>query len=52
MEQKRLAMNPVPPRPAHAELNLPIICPTGEAVNTEDTQVVPGVVDGDVIDRS
>ena len=52
MEQKRLAMNPVPPRPAHAELNLPIICSTGVTVNTEDTQVVSGVVDGDVIDHS
>lgn len=45
-------MNPIPPRPAHAELNLPIICPTGEKVNTEDTQVIPCVVDCDAIDRS
>lgn len=52
MEQKRLAMNPVPPRPAHAELNLPIICLTGETVNNEDRRVVPGIVDGDAIDRS
>ncbi|KAJ5358768.1 uncharacterized protein N7496_011181 [Penicillium cataractarum] len=52
MEQKRQAMNPVPPRPAHAELNLPITCPTGEAVNVENRSVVPGIVDGDVVDRS
>jgi hypothetical protein len=52
MEQKRQAMNPVPPRPAHAELNLPIICPTGEAVSVEDGDVVPGIVDADVLDRS
>lgn len=52
MEQKRQAMNPVPPRPAHAELNLPIICPAGEAVNIEVKEVVSGLVDGDVIDRS
>lgn len=52
MEHKRQAMNPVPLRPAHAELNLPIICPTGEAVNVEDGDVGPGIVDGDVIDRS
>jgi hypothetical protein len=24
MEEKRQSLNPVPPRPAHAELNLPI----------------------------
>lgn len=45
-------MTPVPPRPAHAELNLPIICPTGEAMNFADRTSVPGIVDGDVIDRS
>lgn len=27
MEQKRVAMDPMPPRPAHAELNLPILLP-------------------------
>lgn len=52
MEKKRLAMKPTPPRPAHAELNLPIVCPSGQTVNVEDPQVVPGIVDGDVIDRS
>ncbi|KAF3398124.1 hypothetical protein F1880_005739 [Penicillium rolfsii] len=52
MEQKRQAMNPIPPRPAHAELNLPIICPTGEAVNVEDKDLAPGIIDGDVIDCS
>jgi hypothetical protein len=45
-------MNPVPPRPAHAELNLPIIRPTGEAVTVADGKAVPVIVDGDVIDRS
>ncbi|CAL5868464.1 uncharacterized protein PFLUO_LOCUS2690 [Penicillium psychrofluorescens] len=38
METKRLAMDPVPPRPAHAELNLPIILPLGQAVNTEENE--------------
>ncbi|OOQ90822.1 hypothetical protein PEBR_02755 [Penicillium brasilianum] len=52
MEQKRQAMNPVPPRPAHAELNLPISCPAGDAVNFADRTAVPGIVAGDVIDRS
>jgi hypothetical protein len=38
METKRLAMDPVPPRPAHAELNLPIILPLGQAVNAEEKE--------------
>ena len=41
MEQKRQTMNPVPPRPAHAELNLPIILPQGEAMNHEDEALTP-----------
>ncbi|KAJ5166673.1 uncharacterized protein N7482_005454 [Penicillium canariense] len=52
MEQKRQAMSPVPPRPAYAELNLPIICPADETVIIEDQEVVTGIVDGDVVDRS
>jgi hypothetical protein len=32
MEAKRKALNPVPPRPAHAELNLPIRLADGELV--------------------
>ncbi|KAJ6043432.1 hypothetical protein N7460_004787 [Penicillium canescens] len=38
MEAKRLAMDPVPPRPAFAELNRPIILPLGQAVNSEDKE--------------
>ena len=33
MEAKRQAMDPMPPRPAHAELNQPIVLPLGQAVN-------------------
>ena len=36
MEQKRKAMDPVPPRPAYAELNLPITLPHGQIVNIKD----------------
>lgn len=35
MEQKRLALDPAPPFPAFAELNLPIILSHGEVVNDE-----------------
>lgn len=35
-------MNPVPPRPAHAELNLPITLPFGDPVNEEtETPLMP-----------
>lgn len=40
MEQKRLAMDPVPPCPSFAELNLPIILSHGEAVNNDDKDPV------------
>ncbi|CAI7593688.1 unnamed protein product [Penicillium glandicola] len=33
MEAKRKAIDPVPPRPAFAELNQPIVLPLGQAVN-------------------
>ncbi|KAJ5092089.1 hypothetical protein NUU61_006959 [Penicillium alfredii] len=36
MELKRLAMDPVPPRPAHAELNLPILLSRGEEVKNDE----------------
>lgn len=32
-------MDPAPPRPAHAELNLPIILPHGQAINSEEKEV-------------
>ncbi|KAJ5727164.1 hypothetical protein N7493_004984 [Penicillium malachiteum] len=57
MEQKRLAMDPMPPRPAHAELNLPIVLPHGEPVAAEDTSlsaselVVPDLADNVDIDK-
>ena len=35
MERKRVAMDPMPPRPAHAELNLPILLSEGKVVNVE-----------------
>jgi hypothetical protein len=38
MEAKRLLMNPMPPRPAFAELNKPIILPLGRAVNSEEKE--------------
>ncbi|KAJ5356516.1 hypothetical protein N7517_011125 [Penicillium concentricum] len=40
MEAKRLAMNPVPPRPAYAELNQPIVLPLGQAVNSEEDPLI------------
>lgn len=48
LELKRQAMDPVPPRPAHAELNLPIILPLGEAVNNKDKESL--VSDSAVVD--
>ena len=36
MEGKRKALKPTPPRPAHAELNLPIILANGKTVATYD----------------
>lgn len=38
MEIKRQAMDPMPPCPAHAELNLPIILPHGQTVNNDDKE--------------
>ncbi|KAJ5082125.1 hypothetical protein N7532_011168 [Penicillium argentinense] len=40
MEQKRLAMEPMPPRPAHAELSLPIILPEGKVVLADEKEAV------------
>ncbi|KAJ5695929.1 hypothetical protein N7536_006341 [Penicillium majusculum] len=40
MDAKRQAMNPMPPRPAFAELNQPIVLPLGQAVNSEEDPVV------------
>ncbi|KAJ5952476.1 uncharacterized protein N7479_010889 [Penicillium vulpinum] len=40
MEAKRLAIQPVPPRPAYAELNQPIILPLGQAVNSEEDPLI------------
>ena len=36
LESKRKALNPTPPRPAHAELNLPIQLASGQIVDTDD----------------
>lgn len=36
MESKRKALDPTPPRPYHAELNLPIRLASGQAVETSD----------------
>ncbi|KAJ5825969.1 hypothetical protein N7474_003107 [Penicillium riverlandense] len=51
MEAKRLAMDPVPPRPAHAELNLPIILPLGQAVNTEEKEASGLPSDADAVEQ-
>ncbi|KAJ5717449.1 hypothetical protein N7488_003095 [Penicillium malachiteum] len=57
MEQKRLSMNPMPPRPAHAELNLPIVLPHEETVAAEDASlsaselVVPDLADNVDVDK-
>ncbi|KAJ5818002.1 hypothetical protein N7447_008010 [Penicillium robsamsonii] len=40
MEAKRQAMNPMPPRPAYAELNQPIVLPLGQAVNSEEDPLI------------
>ncbi|KAJ5411556.1 uncharacterized protein N7487_005915 [Penicillium crustosum] len=40
MDAKRQAMNPMPPRPAFAELNQPIVLPLGQAVNSEEDPAV------------
>jgi hypothetical protein len=53
MEQKRQAMDPMPPRPAYAELNMPIVLPLGQTVNNEDKDpLVPGPGDVDAAARS
>lgn len=41
LEAKRKALNPVPPRPAHAELNLPILLANGKPVPTRDDSQEP-----------
>lgn len=45
MEQKRLALDPVPPCPSFAELNLPIILSHGEVVDNgdKDAPLVNGI---------
>lgn len=40
MEAKRLAMNPMPPRPAFAELGQPIVLPLGEAVTSTEQETL------------
>ncbi|CDM30957.1 hypothetical protein DTO013E5_398 [Penicillium roqueforti] len=40
MEAKRQAMDPMPPRPAFAELNQPIVLPLGLAVNGEEDPLI------------
>lgn len=53
MEQKREAMDPVPPRPAHAELNQPIVIPGGNAVcGGEKESAASDPVEVDVAERS
>lgn len=53
MEQKRQAMHPMPPRPANAELNMPIVLPLGQTVNNEEKDsLVSDPVDVDVAGRS
>ncbi|KAJ5677304.1 uncharacterized protein N7477_002937 [Penicillium maclennaniae] len=39
MERRRESMVPVPPRPAHAELNQPIVIPSGDLVRSGDKEV-------------
>ncbi|KAJ5291888.1 hypothetical protein N7478_001139 [Penicillium angulare] len=51
MDQKRQAMVPMPPLPAHAELNMPIVLPRGEAVNNEEP-VAAAMDDAAVVDGS
>lgn len=53
MEQKRQAMYPLPPRPAHADLNMPIVLPLGETVNNEEKDpLASDPVDVDIAARS
>jgi hypothetical protein len=53
MEQKREAMTPVPPRPAHAELNQPIVVPSGDVVSSGDKETLASdPVEVDVAERS
>ncbi|KAG0161344.1 hypothetical protein PDIDSM_8878 [Penicillium digitatum] len=40
MEAKRKAMDPMPPCPAFAELNQPIVLPLGQAVNSDEDPLV------------
>jgi len=53
MEQKRKAMDPVPPRPPHAELNQPIVMPGGKVVSSRDNEpAASDPVEVDVARRS
>lgn len=53
MEQKREAMVPVPPRPAHAELNLPIVIPSGDVVSSGDKEsAATDPIEVDIAERS
>lgn len=46
-------MDPMPPRPADAELNMPIVLPLGQTVNNEEKDpLVPDPVDADTAERS
>ena len=45
MEAKRKLLMPTPPRPAHAELNLPIELANGHTVVTHDDEVTDEVID-------
>lgn len=38
MEAKRLSMDPMPPRPAFAELSRPIVLPLGQKVASEEPE--------------
>ncbi|KAJ5327760.1 hypothetical protein N7452_008150 [Penicillium brevicompactum] len=40
MEAKRLAMNPMPPRPAFAELGQPIVLPLAEAITSTEQETL------------
>lgn len=43
LEAKRKSLTPVPPRPYHAEMNLPIRLFSGQAIYTDDEQSSAGV---------
>lgn len=46
-------MTPVPPRPAHAELNKPIVVPNGDVVSSGDKETLASdPVEVDVAERS